>query len=211
MSQVNTFDTHSKEYETWFDEHKAVYESELLVLSDQFKALPENIKGIEVGLGTGRYARSLMIKEGIEPAESLRKIAERKGIEVMKGVAENLPYKDFHYDFVLFVTICHLDDAKLALKEAYRVLNQKGSIIIGFIDGNSPLAEKYYAKKKTSTFYKQANFYSVEKVEKLLKEVGFKNLIFTQTLFDDIDDIKEVQIPKEGHGEGSFVVVRASR
>ena len=48
-------------------------------------------------------------------------------------------------------------------------------------------------------------------MQTLLKDVGFKNLEYNQTLFGDLDEIKEVQMPKEGFGEGSFVVVKATK
>jgi hypothetical protein len=45
----------------------------------------------------------------------------------------------------------------------------------------------------------------------LLKETGFKDLEFNQTLFNDLNEIKKIQIPKQGYGEGSFVVVKATK
>ncbi|NND80466.1 MAG: class I SAM-dependent methyltransferase, partial [Maribacter sp.] len=40
-------------------------------------------------------------------------------------------------------------------------------------------------------------------------ESKFKELEFNQTLFDDLDKINKTQMPKQGFGEGSFVVVKA--
>ena len=45
----------------------------------------------------------------------------------------------------------------------------------------------------------------------MLKEAGFKNLVFNQTLFGELDEISQVQLPKSGFGEGSFVVVKADK
>ena len=73
----------------------------------------------------------------------MRELAIKRGLDVMDGTAEHLPYKDLHFNFVLFVTICHLDNVNEALKEAYRVLKNYGSIIIAFIDKNSSLGEEY--------------------------------------------------------------------
>jgi hypothetical protein len=42
-----------------------------------------------------------------------------------------------------------------------------------------------------------------------LKEAGFKEFEYNQTLFGGLDEIKEVQLPKQGYGQGSFVVVKA--
>lgn len=57
--------------------------------------LPENIKGIEVGLGTGKFAKVLGIKEGVEASNEMAAIALKRGIEVVTGRAENLPIKVF--------------------------------------------------------------------------------------------------------------------
>jgi hypothetical protein len=62
-----------------------------------------------------------------------------------------------------------------------------------------------------STFFRYANFYSVAHLTKMLKEAGFKDLEYVQTLFGTLDDIKRVQLPKQGYGEGSFVVAKAAK
>ncbi|WP_372920269.1 class I SAM-dependent methyltransferase [Salegentibacter sp.] len=211
MANTEAFETNVAEYEAWFDRFPAVFESEIIAIRRHFQELPENILGIEVGMGSGRYAKALGIKEGVEPATSLRKLATEKGLEVVKATAEHLPYKDLHFDFVLFVTICHLESFPKALKEANRVLKRDGHVIIAFIDKGSNVGKMYEEKKGKSTFYKNARFYLTSEVEKLLKTSGFKNPVFSQTLFDDLENIKKPEEPKEGTGEGSFVVVRATK
>lgn len=209
MVPSKAFTNYVAEYEKWYETYPEVYESEILALKEQFRQLPENIQGIEVGLGTGRFAKPLGIKEGIEPSMEMAEIAMKRGIEIMKGVGERLPYRDFHFDFVLYVTICHLDNVKDALKEAYRVLKNKGSVIIGFLDKDQQIAQEYTERKKRSIFYRDARFYTVERVSALLQDAGFKNLVWNQTLFGTLDEIDTVQRPMTGTGEGSFVVVRA--
>ncbi len=211
MKNTTVFDTHTSDYEAWYHKYPEVFLSEFEAIKEQFQKLPENIKGIEIGLGTGRFAQLLGIKEGVEPSEEMAALAAKKGIEVIQGVAENIPYKDLSFDFVLFVTICHLSDFKEALIESYRILKPKGSIIIGFIDKNRTIGKYYEAKRKDSIFFRNAVFYSVPLVKKMLKEAGFRNLEFNQTLFGELDEINEIQLPKTGFGEGSFVVVKASK
>lgn len=209
MIQSDIFNSHVEEYEAWYEKHKDAYLSEVVAIKEQFQKLPENLRGIEVGLGTGRFAEQLGIKEGIEPAMEMAKIAMKRDIEIMKGVAEHLPYAALQFDFVLFVTICHLDNVKEAFAEAHRVLKNGGSIIVGFLDKDQSIAKQYEEKREHSTFFKHATFYSVDRVEKLLKEAGFRNFEYNQTLFGKLEQIKEVQDPKPGFGEGSFVVVKA--
>jgi len=211
MVQTEIFNKHVEQYEKWYEGYPEVYQSELAAIKEQLQKLPENIRGIEIGLGTGRFAQPLGIKEGIEPSEAMAEKAIKRGIEIIKGVAEKLPYGDLQFDFVLFVTICHLDNIKDALAEAHRVLKHKGSILIGFLDKEQPIAKQYIEKRHRSTFFANANFYTVDRIMSLLKETKFKDLEFNQTLFDDLDKIKKVQMPKPGFGEGSFIVVKATK
>ena len=209
MTQIGIFEKNVEEYDKWYEDYSEVYQSELAAIKEQLLKLPENIRGIEVGLGTGRFAQPLGIKEGVEPSEAMAEKAIKRGIEIIDGIAEKLPYGDMQFDFVLFVTICHLDNMKYALAEAHRVLKPKGSILIGFLDKEQSVAKQYIEKRQQSTFFANAKFYPVDRIKSLLKETRFKDLEFNQTLFGNLDDIKEIQMPKQGFGEGSFVVVKA--
>lgn len=209
MLQTEIFNENVEAYEAWYETYPEVFQSEVAAIKEQLLKLPEDIYGIEVGLGTGRFSKALGIKEGVEPSEEMAKKAMKRGIEIMKGFAEQLPYSDYHFDFILFVTICHLNDLKMALSEAHRVLKRGGSIIIGFLDKEQTIAKHYEEKRHRSTFFKHATFYSVDKVSELLKKAKFKDLEFNQTLFGELNDIEDVQTPKDGYGEGSFVVVKA--
>ncbi len=211
MLNIEVFDNYVEDYEAWYDKYPEVYESELAAIREQLTKLPENIRGIEVGVGTGRFAQPLGIKEGIEPSEEMAKKAISRNVEILKGVAENLPYGDLQFDFVLFVTVCHLENIKLAIEQAHRVLKHKGSIIIGFLDKDQSIAKEYTERRQYSTFFKKANFYTVNYIKQIVEEAGFKNLEFNQTLFGDLNTIKEFQLPKAGFGEGSFVVVKATK
>ncbi len=209
MLQTEIFNKNVAAYEAWYANYPEVFKSEVAAIKQQLLKLPENIYGIEVGLGTGRFSKALGFKEGIEPSEEMAKKAMKRGIEIMKGVAEQLPYSDYHFDFLLFVTICHLDNLKAALSEAHRVLKRGGSIIVAFLDKEQTIAQQYEEQRYRSTFFENATYYSVENVTKTLKDAQFKDLEFNQTLFGELATIKKIQTPKEGYGEGSFVVVKA--
>ena len=211
MLQLDPFVKHAEEYDAWYDKHTQAFESEVLAIKQQMLSLGQDIHGIEVGLGTGRFAHALGIREGIEPVSDMAKFAVKRGVEVMKGTAEKLPYRDLHFDFVLFVTICHLNDLRIALRESYRVLKKEGAIIIGFLDKERAIARSYIARREESHFYKHATFYSVDRLKNLLKEAGFKDLTFNQTLFGELDEIDTVEAPINGFGKGSFVVVKAKK
>jgi hypothetical protein len=89
------------------------------------------------------------------------------------------------------------------------VLKHGGSFVIGFVDRDSPLGKDYQNRKDESAFYKNATFYSAEDIVSHLQKAGFAEFTFRQTLFRSLSEMVEVEPVKEGHGKGSFVVVRA--
>jgi SAM-dependent methyltransferase len=211
MKKHLPFDEHVAEYESWFDEYPYVFQSEVEALREM---LPEgdHLTGIEVGLGTGRFSKALSIKEGVEPSVPMRELAIKRGIEIMDGLAEELPYGDLRFDFVLMAfCISYFDELHPAFKEAFRVLKRNGCLVIGFLDKDSRIGKEYEQRKSDSLFYKHANFYSVEKVKRELKDAGFRHLEIVQTLFHPLDEIQELEHTKPGYGEGSFVVIRADK
>jgi ubiquinone/menaquinone biosynthesis C-methylase UbiE len=209
MIKTLPFNEHVAEYEEWFGKYPLVFQSEVEAIRD---LLPtgNNIHGIEVALGTGRFAKELGIKEGIEPSPNMRALALKKGIDVLSAEAETLPYKDMRFDFVLMIfCISYFDDLPAAFREARRVLKKGGSLIVGFVDKDSIIGKMYEQRKPDSVFYKQANFYSIKRITSELKELGFRKLQFSQTLFHELDSIKEFEPAKPGYGEGSFILIKA--
>jgi len=205
MPRVEPFEKHTDQYEKWFEKNRFAYESELRAVKT---LLPKNGTGIEIGVGTGRFAAPLGIKLGVEPSRKMGNIARQKGIEVLDGVAEELPFDDAQFDFALMVTtICFLDDIEESFKEAFRVLKTDGTLIIGFVDRKSPVGMMYEKHKDENVFYKEATFFSVDEVVSFLKKAGFKDFTFSQTIFSHLNEINNIEPVKEGYGEGSFVVI----
>lgn len=208
MPKVEPFEKYAPQYEGWFERNRFLYESELRAIKKQ---LPERGKGIEIGVGSGRFAAPLGIRLGVEPSRKMRELARSRGIEAIEGVAEKLPFHNSQFEFTLMVTtICFMDDIQISFQEAYRVLKPGGYLIIGFIDKESSIGKSYQQRKKKSVFYRIATFYTVDEVVSNLKKVGFKNFSFTQTIFH-LSKIKTIEPIKEGYGEGSFVVIKALR
>jgi len=206
MAKINPFENYAHKYDEWFDKNRFIYESELQAIRE---LLPGSKNGIEIGVGSARFAGPLAIKLGVDPSKELGKIAKERGIEVIEGVAESLPFSDSQFDFVLMVTtICFLEDVETALNEVYRVLKSGGSLIIGFIDVESSLGKVYEEHKHESKFYKYAKFYSVNEVILHMENAHFKYFQFRQTLFNHLNELKHIDTVKKGYGEGSFIVVK---
>ena len=177
MPRTEPFDEYTNEYDDWYDKNELAYQSELAAIR---RILPPFEKAVEIGVGTGRFAAELGIKQGLEPSPKMAAIASKRGIDVIEGMAEKLPYEDSGFDFVLMVTvICFLDDIAGAFAEALRILRPGGHIIVGFIDLNSPLGKVYNEHKAASPFFKIATFHSMDEISHLLNEAGFKNVSFS--------------------------------
>lgn len=209
MPRTGPFEIHHARYDEWFVHHAAAYQSELLAVR---ALLPWRGLGLDIGVGTGRFASPLGVRVGIDPAGAVLDYAVNRGISTVQGIAEALPFADSSFDYALSVTtICFVDDATTMLSEAYRVLKPGGELVIGFIDRTSDLGQHYLAHQEENVFYREATFYSADEVERLLYDTGFTQPAWVQTLSKTLDETDEIEPLRVGYGQGAFVVVKAER
>ncbi|PKL57289.1 MAG: SAM-dependent methyltransferase [Methanomicrobiales archaeon HGW-Methanomicrobiales-6] len=170
---MDVFERFAAEYDRWFEEHRAEYLAELARVR---RLLPcPDARAVEVGVGSGRFAASLGIRIGIEPSQALGRIARERGIEVIRGRAESIPLRDGCCSSVLMVTvICFLDDPVAAFEEAHRILAPQGALVIGFIEREGPVAQKYLHEKRKHRFLSRARFYLSGEVQAFLRYTGFR-------------------------------------
>jgi SAM-dependent methyltransferase len=209
MPNFEPFEGHAESYDAWFDSHRHAWHSEL----DAVRALlPRSGSGLEIGVGTGRFAAPLGIRHGVEPSAAMRSLALERGVDAVDGVAEALPFSEGLFDFAVMVTtICFLEDVAAAFREAHRVLRPGGHLLVGFIDRASPLGRQYQWQKADSLFYRVARFHTVPEVIGLVEEAGFGGIVCRQTLFGDPAAMAVADPVLEGHGDGAFVVIRGTR
>ena len=204
MPKTQPFDIYTDDYDEWFDKNLDFYEAELGAIRRLVP--PQGAEGVEVGVGSGKFAARLGIGIGVEPSEKMADKARMRGVDVRPGVAENLPFSDCRFDYVLMVTtICFFDDVFKSFQEAFRVLKPGGCIIVGFIDRKSDLGKQYEDKKEQSKFYKEATFFTAQEVLAYLEKAGFEIVKTVQTLIPG----ESTETILDGSGKGAFVAVKA--
>ncbi|TVR15255.1 MAG: class I SAM-dependent methyltransferase [Balneolaceae bacterium] len=66
------------------------------------KVIPKGKFGLEIGIGTARFAEKLSIDRGLDPSEKMVRIAKERGIQTKIGRAEQIPFEDNHFDYATF-------------------------------------------------------------------------------------------------------------
>lgn len=213
----NPFDKNAGEYDRWYDEN-----SETLVLElSAVRFLMERAQteycvrtgknrqdGLEVGVGSGRFAQALGIAAGIDPAPNMLDIASQRGIKVYQGVGEHLPFADKKFDYTAFFTsICFMEDPLRSFMEANRVTKAGGFLICSFLNRESPMGKVLAEHKKEDRYYSRAAFYSGAEVLALLTEAGFERFETQEAVFPGPPG--EAIPHRAGLGEGLYGVILA--
>ena len=204
INSANLFNKNWERYDDWFEKHKNAYFSELKALK---KVIPEGF-GLEVGVGSGRFAFPLGVKMGIDPSKNMLRGAKGRGIQVIQGAGEELPFKDGSFDFVLIVvTLCFVENPVNVLSEARRVLKRGGRLIVGEINKESWLGQIYEDRRKKSQFYIVATFYSSNEIIEMFDRVGIRYLESYHTLMSQSTAPEMLEEPEKGLDKGGFVVI----
>lgn len=231
------FEAHTDRYEEWFERYESVYRAELAALERLIEAgggtAPDGRNdvdrrsdadsgsadgewggsgdvGVEIGVGTGRFAEPLGIEYGVDPSHGMLQRARRRGVEAVGGVAEALPLGDDSVDLALLVTtVCFVDDLAGTFAEARRVLRPGGRVVLGYVDSESPVGRQYRERQDENPFYRDATFVSTDEIREILSRSGFRDFQFVQTVFGRIEEVGLDEPVREGYGEGSFVGLAA--
>jgi ubiquinone/menaquinone biosynthesis C-methylase UbiE len=212
MAKASIFDILTEKYDAWYDSEdgKPLYESELLCLKSLIEGYQSPI--LEVGVGTGRFARWFPGTIGIDPAFNALRFAQRRGVKVVQAVGEKLPFRDETFGCImLIVTLCFVQNPLDVFREAKRVLKTDGSIIIGSVPKDSPWGTFYGEEKRQGhPFYSSASFYSLENINGLLQKAGLKISRIKSTLLQRPDEGRRVEEPVEGFVKGAgFLCIEA--
>jgi len=160
------FDENFLKYDSWYDKHEREYHEQLEFIRER---LPSG-KGVEIGVGTGRFASRLGISVGVDASEKMLSLAASRGIFPIMAYADRLPFISGYFDFSIFiVTICFLDDPIASLREAGRISNEVISVIL---EAGTEYTNKL--QQENNGFYAYAKFYSEADMIKMYNMAGLK-------------------------------------
>ncbi|MGC9191799.1 MAG: class I SAM-dependent methyltransferase [Conexivisphaera sp.] len=226
------FDASPGSYDEWFTSNPNVLESELRLLA-YFLGRRDPGRALSVGCGSGlfelllRERFGIRVDECVEPSE-MGRIAATRGLRVVRGRAEALPFGSSEFDTVLMNGVLdYVSDPSAALAEARRVLRPGGWIVVADVSAEGSYGLLYRlasivgwdALRGVSPrrpypieMVRAARWRTSEELGSLLLGAGFTDLEFAQTLTRHpkySDDSPEDPAP--GHDRGDYVAVRGVR
>ena len=196
------FNANAKEYDSWYDT-SPLFAIELAAI--RATTIRFVRPGLEVGVGTGRFARALGVKFGLDPALSPLQLAHHRSIIPINGIGEQLPVRTQSIGTVyLFFTLCFLADPAAVFTECFRVLKPEGLMVIGFIPRLSPWGKHLSSKgRENHPYYRFARFQTVAETGALLAGSGFTILEAWSTLFQPPAPHLAFEHPKPGASENA--------
>ncbi len=188
------FDLLAGRYDEWYERPfgRSAFGAEVACLR---RVLPPFRLGLEVGVGTGRFASVLGVKIGLDPSRKELEIARTRGINPVQGVGEALPFRAQSFDLVLIVvTLCFVRDPAAVLSESARVLVPGGHLVLGTIVKESPWADFYLRKARAGhPIYRLARFYGYGELLNLLGAAGFEAGPVASTLLEEPQDTAPIR------------------
>jgi len=165
---------YDKWYETDFGRYASSLEEELII-----KSIGEvrDYKILDIGCGTGHHLK-LFQTLGSDPVGvdcslfMLQKAKEKGNFKLVLAKGEQLPIKDSAFDITTLITTLEFcENPGKILQEVGRVTREK--IFIGVLNSWSALAIGRRIKGwLKSSIYSRANFFSIWKLKRLLKNSG---------------------------------------
>jgi len=209
------FDIFAERYDKWYDNPfgKTAFRLE----KECIESLCKNLESpfFEIGVGTGRFAVALKVNYGIDKSIGVLKFAKERGIEIVRGKGERLPFVDESFGAVfIIVTLCFVDEPLKVLREAMRVSKDGGSVILGLILKESPWANFYKKKgEEGNVFYKIARFYTINELKFMLKKVGLQILEVRSTILQpSTEEPLHFELSREDyHKEAGFVAIKTQK
>jgi len=122
-----------------------------------YKELKDCQRILDVGCGIGQFEQKLsdLNITGLDNSEEMLKEARKRSNKtfVLEN-AENLPFKDFSFDGILYVTTLEfVENYQKAIQESVRVLEPEGKLVVIMLNPESEYF-RTHMKKENSYFRK---------------------------------------------------------
>ena len=228
------FDQYASAYDAWFLDNRNVLYSEVNLVASTLK---DAGRVLSVGCGSGLFEKILReeygitVTDGIEPSKGMAEIACKRGMHVVEATAEEADFGHGTYDTLLFNgTPSYIGDLRSVVRKAYEALPAGGRIILIDVPKESSYGLLYNLAKAVGTWDHPPlagcyppNPYPIEFVDvaawrttaekvELLREAGFTDLEFSQTLTSHpVCSNDEEEQPTPGYGKGDYVAVVARK
>jgi len=206
------FDEYAEAYDAWFgQEGRLVHDIELEPLR---QVLPElRTPWLEVGVGSGQFARPLGIRTGIDPSLRMAEIAARRGTSVLLACGEHMPFADGSFGAVFLITaLCFVGWPLSVLREAHRVLLPGGRLVLADILGGSPWSDLYEEMaRQGDPVYSHATFHRYGELIGLIERAGFSIAGVHSTLLQAPGEVTRAESSRSGFSLGAGFVVIVGR
>lgn len=228
------FDQYASAYDAWFLDNRNVLYSEVNLVASTLK---DAGRVLSVGCGSGLFEKILReeygitVTDGIEPSKGMAEIARKRGLNVVEATAEEADFGHEAYDTLLFNgTPSYIGDLRSVVRKAYEALPAGGRIILIDVPKESSYGLLYNLAKAVGTwdhpllagcyppnpypieFVDVANWRTTAEKVELLREAGFTDLEFSQTLTSHpVCSNNEEEQPTPGYGKGDYVAVVARK
>jgi ubiquinone/menaquinone biosynthesis C-methylase UbiE len=175
------FDEAAAAYDGWFDtplgafadqvERRAIFE----LLAPQAGEII-----LEIGCGTGRYARELAGRRvravGVDPSKGMLAVARGASscchaLSYVRATGESLPFQKGTFDGVVIVTTLEFAaDPDALLSEAVRVTRAGGRVVVGALSRRGPWAA--HRNRSRSPLWAGARFFTDGELRAILGHYG---------------------------------------
>ena len=233
MGNKQKFDGYAAQYDEWFMKNEHLFTSELRL----FKKALGDITGkrlLSVGCGSGLFESFIDCSniEGIEPSEDMGKIAEKRGVNVIKyGLIEDVDLPDETYDIIYFNgSSSYMEDLAPVYEKSLRALKDGGRLILLDVPKESAFGFMYLLGKSLDTYDHEflrdvmpelpyplalassGVWHSTEEKIDVLKALGVKDFTYYQTLIrNPMYTNEEPEEVSEGYKSGGYVAIIAEK
>ena len=227
------FDGYAAKYDEWFMKNENLFTSELRL----FKRVLGDIEGkklLSVGCGSGLFESYIDCSnvEGIEPSEDMGKIAEKRGINVIKyGLIEDVDLPENYYDIVYFNgSSSYMEDLAPVYEKCLRALKDDGRLILLDVPKESAFGFMYLLGKSLNTYDHEyladampelpyplalacsGVWHTTEEKINVLKSLGIEKFEYYQTLVrNPLYTNEESEDVVEGYKSGGYVAIIAEK